>query len=335
MAPYTTSEQLHAAHSTLVKTFQSGKTKSIAWRKWQLKQMWWMVSDNEKAIAKALHSDLHRHDFESYYADIGGTKNDILATLSHLEEWAADTIPDAGFIFRTLGGARIRNEPLGVALIIGTWNFPFAVSFMPLVAAISAGCCAMLKPSEVSTASQDLMAEIVPKYLDQDAIQIVTGGPKEASLILEHRFDHIFYTGSPKVGKIVQAAAAKNLTPTVLELGGQAPAIVTTTADINIAAKRIAYTKFMNGGQVCLSTNHVLVDPKVHDQFVKKASFWMDQFMKGKGKDQAVRIINDRNYDRLAGLLSESKGQIAYGGNKDKEDKYIQPTVVTDVTMQG
>ena len=162
----------------------------------------------------ALHTDLNRHAFETHYADIGAVKADILTHLDNVEGWAADEIPDAGFLFGTLCKAYIRKEPLGVALIIGAWNFPLVVNLMPLMAAISAGCCAILKPSEIAAASQDLLADIIPKYLDSSAIRVVTGGPKETTLILEQRFDQIFYTGSPNVGKIIQKAAAKNLTPT-------------------------------------------------------------------------------------------------------------------------
>ena len=297
--------------------------------------MWWMVADNEEAIAKALHADLNRHDFESYYADIGGTKNDILAHLKNVEEWAADEIPDSGFLFKTLGGARIRKEPLGVALILGTWNFPFIVTLGPLIAAISAGCCAMVKPAETTVACQDLMAELISKYLDQEAIQVVTGGPKETTVILERRFDHIFYTGSPRIAKIIQAAAAKHLTPTVLELGGQAPCIVTPSADIDVAAKRIVFSKYLNSGQICLAANHVFVDPSVHDKFVERAIFWLGQYLKDEGQDQAVRIVNERNYDRLIGLLNQTGGKIAYGGKTDRGDKFIQQTIVTNVNMQG
>lgn len=180
----------------------------------QIKQLYWAIHDNEPAIASALHADLHRHDFETYYADIGSLKADILNHLSHVEEWAADDIPDAGFVFGTLCRARIRKEPRGVVLILGAWNFPFAVALMPLVAAISAGCCALVKPSEVAGASQDLIKDLVEKYMDPRAIRAVTGAAKETSLILEKRFDAIFFTGSSGIGRIVQLAAAKHLTPT-------------------------------------------------------------------------------------------------------------------------
>ena len=335
MSTYTSAEQAATAYSLLQQTFKSGKTKSIAWRKWQLKQVWWMVADNEEAIASALHSDLNRHDFESYWMDIGGVKRDVLYHIKSLETWAADEIPDAGFLFGTLCGARIRKEPLGVALILGTWNAPFVLLLRPMLAAIAAGCAVMVKPSEISTASQDLMANILPRYMDQEAIQILTGGPKETGLILERRFDMIFYTGSAKVAKLVSAAAAKHLTPTVLELGGQAPCIVTRSADIDTAAKRITYSKFLNSGQICLAANHVFVDPSVHDKFVERAIYWLGQYLKGDGKDQGTRIVNGRNYDRLVGLLNRSEGNVAYGGDKSREDKYIQPTLITDVTMQG
>ena len=214
MTAFTSQGELKEAYATLIKTFKTGVTKSLAWRKWQLKQLWWMICDNEKEIAAALHTDLNRPDFESYLFDIGSVKTDILDHLKNVEKWAADEIPDAGFLFGTLGGARIRKEPLGVALILGAWNVPFALTLMPLIAAISAGCCVLVKPSEISAASQDLMVEIFPKYLDAGAIRIATGGPKETTFILEQKFDQIFYTGSPNVGKIVQKAAAKNLTPT-------------------------------------------------------------------------------------------------------------------------
>ncbi len=159
-----------------------------------------------------------------------------------------------------------------MGLVIAPWNFPFILLIGPLVAAVSAGCCVMLKPSEIATASQDLLVEIVPRYLDQHAIQVVTGAAKETSMILERRFNHIFYTGSPNVARIVSAAAAKHLTPTVLELGGQNACFVTATADINLAAKRIIFSKYLNAGQICLSGNHVFIDPTVVRKFRSHSS---------------------------------------------------------------
>ena len=214
MTQFTTPEELSDAYTTLTSTFKTGLTKSLAWRKWQLKQIFWMIYDNEPAIVAALHEDLDRHDFETYFSDIGVLKTEILMHIAHVEEWSADDYPDAGFLLGTLCKARIRKEPLGVALVIGAWNFPFVVALSPLVAAVSAGCCVLVKPSEIAVASQNSMKELVDKYLDQRAIRAVTGGPKETTLILEKKFDLVFYTGSPNVGRMVQVAAAKQLTPT-------------------------------------------------------------------------------------------------------------------------
>lgn len=234
----------------------------------------------------------------------------------------------------TLSKARIRKEPLGVALIIGAWNYPLHLLVSPMVAAISAGCCVMLKPSEMAVACQDLLVKLVPKYLDPTAIKIVTGGPAETATILEHKFNHIFFTGSSKVARYITAAAAKHLTPTVLELGGQGPAIVTASANVDLAAKRIALGKFLNAGQICLSINHVFVDPAVHDQFIQRLKHWFDVYRNETG-DQMCRIINERNFDRLSSLLEKTDGKIFYGGKMDRAEKIMTPTVVTGVTVNG
>lgn len=331
---YTPANEVSEAYSTLFETFATGRTKTLEWRKWQLKQCWWMVTDNEKAILKALKKDLNRHEMESQSTDLMGLRKDILESIMHLEEWASDTIPDAGFLFGTLGKARIRKEPLGVALIIGAWNFPFLLLLQPMVAAISAGCCCMLKPSELAKESQNLLVDLIPRYLDASAVRLVTGGPKETGELLERRFNHVFFTGSSKVARYVAVAAAKHLTPMVLELGGQGPAIVTKSADVDLAAKRIAAGKFSNGGQICLSINHTFVDPEIHHEFVTRLAFWNDKFLDGS-RDGMAQIVNERNFDRLAGLLDSSKGEIIYGGQKDRKNLFINPTIVDKVDFSG
>jgi aldehyde dehydrogenase (NAD+) len=331
---YTTPAEFENAYKTLFKTFSTGKTKDLKWRKWQLKQLWWLVADNEEAFIQALKEDLNRPAFETSHADLLGMKMDILEHIENLEKWTADARPDAGFIFGKLGGARIRKEPLGVALIIGAWNFPLLLLMQPLIPAIAAGNCVMLKPSELATATEKLLVELVPKYLDQDAIRIVTGGPADTGRILEHRFNHIFFTGSSKVARFITAAAAKHLTPTVLELGGQGPAIVTASADVDLAAKSIALSKYQNAGQICLSTNHVFVDPKIHDEFVLRLEYWFDQFV-GDAPDSFTHIVNERNYDRLTNMVEATSGKIVYSGKNDKKTRYMHPTVVIDITLKG
>lgn len=334
---FTSQADFEDSYATVFRTFASGKTKPLTYRKWQLKQIWWMIEDNHAQILQALHADLHRSELESTTFDILGLKKDILDHIHNLELWTADTIPEAGFVFGTLGKARIRKEPLGVSLIIGSWNFPIIIALQPLVAAIAAGCCAIIKPSDLATNCANLIAEMVPKYLDGEAYRVVTAGPKEMEFILQHKFNHIFYTGSTKVGRIIALAAAAFLTPVTLELGGQGPAIVTESTDIDLAAKRIASTKFQNAGQICLSVNHVFVPKTIRTEFVEKLGGWFDTFLKDEKEnpEQMVRIINERNFDRLERMLEKTEGKIVYGGNRNREDKYIQPTVVTDVSMSG
>lgn len=230
---YTAKPEVDAATNTLRTTFRTGRTKSLKWRKWQLKQIFWMVSENEDRFTDALSADLGRHKFESFLVDVVTVKTEALDFIKHLEEWTADERTDSGFIFGTLMKAYLRHEPLGVAFIIGTCNFPFMLTLIPLIAAVAAGCTVLLKPSELAHQCEQLLVELIPKYLDTSAIRIVTGAAQETGYMLQQRFDHIFFTGSTAVAKHVAAAAAKYLTPTVLELGGQAPAIVTKTANIN------------------------------------------------------------------------------------------------------
>lgn len=222
-----------------------------------------------------------------------------------------------------------------MALIIGAWNFPFICTIEPLFAAIAAGNCVLLKPSEISAHSAELMVSLVRKYLDPDAIRIVTGGPSETSKILELKFNSILYTGSSKIGRIVATAAAKHLTPCILELGGQAPSIVTKSADVSLAAKRVAYTKFMNAGQICLATNHVFVEPEIHDEFVQKVVEWFEVFFERGPREQYSTIVNERNWERLTGMLDRTGGKIVRGGGREKEGLWLDPAVVTGVDVNG
>lgn len=190
----------------------------------------------------------------------------------------------------------------------------------------------MLKPSELAPVIQELLVDLVPKYLDPSAIRVVTGGPAETGHILTHKFNHIFYTGGGKVGRIIAEAAAKHLTPIVLELGGQAPVIVTKSANIDIAAKRIAHAKLTNSGQVCLNANHVFADPAVHDQLIERLRYWFDKFLEN-GDDSLSAIINERHFDRVSGLLKSTAGVVVYGGSTDRSRRHVQPTVVRDVMI--
>ena len=314
-----------------------------------------MIEDNEARVLQALKRDLNRHDLESTFTDIYTLKLEIMDFLKNLKRWTSTEKVDAGFILGFLGKARLRKDPLGVSLIIGAWNFPFVLLLQPLIAAIAAGlcisiassrykiqasvlsnqelgCCVMLKPSELAVQSGLLLQDLVPKYLDPLAIRIVTAGPTEMSYILEKHFNQIFFTGSSTVARFIAAAAAKHLTPTVLELGGQGPCVVTKSANIDLAARRITHSKFINAGQICLSVNHVFAEPEIMDQLVDRMAYWNDQYL-SQGNSDMCRIVNERNFSRLARLLEETKGQTVYGGDWNRNEKFIHPTIVKDITL--
>jgi aldehyde dehydrogenase (NAD+) len=332
MTQYTTRAEVDAALSALRSTFRSGRTKDIRYRKWQLKQLYWLVSDNVDALISALQSDLNSHEFEARFV-IKGLLEDVLDHIDHVETWAKDEVPDSGFVFAKLGKTVIRHEPRGVVFIIGAWNYPYTLTLQPLASAIAAGCCALVKPSEIAATTAKLMIDLAPKYLDSEAYAFVSGGASETQYMLTHKYDHIFFTGSTPIAKHIAAAAAKHLTPTVLELGGQGPAIVTQTADIDLAAKRIASAKFINAGQICLSVNHTFVHPSVHAQFLSRIKNWNQVFTSTSETDMST-IINERNHSRLTTMLDKTDGTVLCGGTSSASNPLkLFPTVVSNVQM--
>ncbi|KAL6229376.1 hypothetical protein BDW75DRAFT_245791 [Aspergillus navahoensis] len=328
--PFSSAADFQEALDTVRESFAAGITKNKQWRRHQLKRLWWMVEDNKDAICMALYKDLHKHRFESVMTDCAAIQNDIIHTLSMLDRWTADEKPARTDFLNFIGGTTVRKEPLGVSLIIGAWNYPMLLLLQPLIAALAAGCAVILKPSDVAVESQELLMRIVPEYLDQKGVQIISAGPQEMTYILQHRFNHIFFTGSAGVAKIVHAAASKHLTPVTLELGGQGPAIVCKSANIEVSARRIAATKFMNAGQICLNVNHVLVDPAVKDELVARLGHYFEVFIGESNQEPShyTSIINERNFDRLDGLLQKTKGQVVYGGNRNRDSLFFSPTIV-------
>ncbi|CEJ94923.1 Putative Aldehyde dehydrogenase [[Torrubiella] hemipterigena] len=331
---YNTAAEVDKAHATVTETFRSNATKDLTWRRTQLRKLWWLLQDNKERIADALKQDLNKHRQESVLVDVVGIQAACLEALANLKKWTADEKPRRTDPLNLVGGAVIRREPKGVSLIISAWNYPFMELLEPLIVAIAAGCAVVLKPSELAPASQDLLVEIVPKYLDSSAIQIVTAGPKDMDHLLSKKWAHIFFTGSTGVGKIIYAKAVENLSTVTLELGGRGPAIVTANANIDLSAKRIANTKFMNSGQVCVGVNHIFVDPKVKKPFIEALKKYFDQFLSGEESEPSycTRIVNDKNYGRLEALLEKSKGTVIYGGDRNPKTRYWGPTIVDNVT---
>ncbi|KAL2817632.1 putative succinate semialdehyde dehydrogenase [Aspergillus granulosus] len=322
-----------SAYKTLRNTFADGRTKNLAWRKWQLKQMYWLLDENEAEFQEAMYKDLHRHPFESLAYDLAETKGSILEALDNLEKWAkGEAPPHGGILWNWIGRAWIRKEPFGVALIIGAWNYPVGTLLTVAVSAIAAGNAVFLKPSEVASNTEALLIKLAAQYMDPAAIAIISAGPTEMGIILQNRFDFIFYTGSSRVGRIIAAAAAVHVTPTALELGGQAPAVVTRNADIDLAAKRIANAKLINLGQLCVDVNHVFAEPEIYDELNDRLQFWMAKLV-DEGRETLTHMVNHHHFDRLRSLLAKSNGTVVYTGKHDCESKFLHPTVVKDVTM--
>ena len=311
----------------LRKTFATGRTRDVAWRKQQLQALEKMVVDNEPAIAVALEQDLGRKPFEAWLADIASTASEAHDAAKNVGKWTKrkhrllekSQLP---------GRAWIEYEPFGTVLVIGAWNFPFALTLGPAIGAIAAGNAVVLKPSEVSPASSALMAELVPKYLDNDAIVVIEGDGAVSQELIAQGFDKLCFTGGTEIGRRVYEGAAKHLTPVTLELGGKSPVIVAADADIDVAAKRIAWTKLVNSGQICIAPDYVVADAKIRDELVDKIKAAVTTF---EANDPGgKRIVNQRHFDRLTASLAATKGTVAIGGGSDAATIKIQPTVVVD-----
>jgi aldehyde dehydrogenase (NAD+) len=315
----------------LRQTFESGRTRSLTWRREQLKALLAMLTEHEDEFVAALREDLGRHVMEAMAADVGVSRVHIQHLLRHFESWSKPTRVGPGLLSLP-AKAEIIHEPLGVALVIAPWNYPIQLLVEPLAAAISAGNCVVAKPSEVSSACSAVLARLLPRYLDDDAIAVVEGGVPETTALLENRFDHIFFTGSTSVGKVVMKAAAEHLTPVTLELGGKSPTIVCADADIEVAARRIVWGKLLNAGQTCIAPDYVLAERGVRDRLVDAMVQQLDSFY-GRDRQSSpdlARIIDGRHHGRLMGLLGSSGGTVVVGGEADLTERYIAPTIVVD-----
>ena len=308
--------------------FTGGVTRPLAWRRAQLTALKAMLTEQAGPFLDALYADLRKNAVEAQRAELDLVIGEIDHTLDNLDGWLA---PEGAELPSRLLPAegRVVRDPLGVVLIIGPWNYPLQLVLAPLVGALAAGNVAVLKPSELSPAVSAAIAEHVPAYVD--GVKVVEGAVPETTALLEQKFDHIFYTGNGVVGRIVMTAAAKHLTPVTLELGGKSPAVVEPGADLAVTAQRLAYGKFANAGQTCVAPDYVLAVGGTGPELAKQLGTTIRAMY---GDDPAAspaygRIINERHFDRLAGLLDS--GHAVVGGQHDRADRFIAPTVLTDV----
>ncbi|XP_049876614.1 aldehyde dehydrogenase, dimeric NADP-preferring isoform X2 [Pectinophora gossypiella] len=314
-------------------SFNRGVTKPIEWRRKQLQSLLRMYEENQNAMIDALAKDLRRSKMEAVLLEVDYLINDLRNTLHNLNDWVKPVRPPKGLV-NILDDVVIYNDPYGVALVIGAWNYPLQLLLLPMSGAIAAGNAVIVKPSELSVHCAQFIAEMLPKYLDNEAVLVVEGGPAETTELLKQKFDYIFYTGGTNVGKIVYEAATKNLTPVTLELGGKSPVYIDNTVDIIVTARRILWGKFINAGQTCIAPDYILCSREVQDKFVEASKKVLKEWY---GDDpqkspDLCRIVNNRHFSRLQALLDASKDKVAVGGNYDPQDKFIEPTILANVS---
>ncbi len=308
----------------------TGRTRSLEWRTAQLEGLVRFLGEREGEIADALASDLGRSSFESWFGDVAPPKGEAEVALKNLRRWMRPRnrrVPLAQMPTR----ARIQYEPLGVVLVIGPWNYPMNLSLAPMVAALAAGNCVVLKPSELAPATSRLLAEVLPDHLDRDAVAVIEGDGVVTQHLLSLGFDHAFFTGGTEIGRKIMEGAAATLTPVTLELGGKSPAIVMADADLDVVARRIAWVKLMNSGQTCIAPDYVLVEESVKEILIDKLRSAMRAFT--AEEPGGKKIVNRRQFDRLAGYLEQTRGTVVEGGVSDAEALTITPTILVDPSV--
>ncbi|MAP53490.1 aldehyde dehydrogenase [Altibacter sp.] len=311
--------------------FNTHSTKELSFRLEQLEKLGHVLTTHEQQLNEAIFKDFKKSPIENYITELALLLKEIKDIKNNLHYWARKkrvatnlaNFPAASYLYP---------EPLGVCLVIGAWNYPYQLSFAPVIAAIAAGNTVVLKPSELPSHTSSLMATLVKDHFDPAFFTVVEGGVEATTELLDQKFDKIFFTGSTKVGKIVYKAAAKNLTPVTLEMGGKSPAIIMKDAHLKMTVKRLIWAKFLNSGQTCIAPDYVMIEESIEEEFLKLAK---EEILSAKyafENDNYVQIINESNFDRLVGLLDPDK--IYYGGKTDKDNRYIQPTLMFNVTFE-
>lgn len=314
--------------------FKSQATKNLDYRKSLLKNLLRIVQEKEHDILAALYADFKKSEYESVMTETSIVISELKASLKNLNSWAKPKHVFPAFL-NFPSSSKIYKEPYGTVLIIAPWNYPYQLALAPLIGAIAAGNTVVLKPSELTPRTSKVLKEIIEAVFDPQLVAVVEGGVDVSSALLEERWDYIFFTGSVQVGKIIAKAAAKFLTPITLELGGKNPCIIDDTASISLAAKRIVWGKCINGGQTCIAPDYLLIHEKVKEQFVQ---CYQDEITKAYGlnpqeSEDYPRIVNQKNFDRLAKMLVNEK--ILVGGNTDRDTLYIAPTLIDNPSIDS
>ncbi|KAI0749987.1 aldehyde dehydrogenase [Daedaleopsis nitida] len=330
---YTPLDEIPKIHETARRAFNSGRTKSIPFRKQQIARMGYMIKDNEARFKEALRIDLGRHDLETEFFDFGPVYKEVRIAYDNVEKWTKPVNVEFNLSWFAMG-PKMKAEPKGVVLIVPAFNLPLFLSMIPLAGVLAAGCAAVIKPSEANPTVNKLLAELVPKYLDPELVQVVQGAVAETTKALELRWNHIIYIGGGQVARIIAAAAAKHLTPVTLELGGKNPVVVDPNVDLKMTARRLLWGRAINAGQVCTAPEYVLVPRKIQDALIAEfqeayTTFYPDG---PENSDSLSRIVSQKHAARIKGLLDNTKGEIILGGKVDVEKRYVAPTIVNNVS---
>ncbi|KAH7566319.1 hypothetical protein JRO89_XS08G0137500 [Xanthoceras sorbifolium] len=334
--------ELEDGLAELRQTFKSGRTRNAAWRKNQLRALIQLIHDKEDKIFEALLQDLGKHPVESYRDEIGIIEKSAVNALNCLEKWMAPKKSRLPLLFFPAKG-EVMSEPLGVVLIFASWNFPISLALDPVIGAIAAGNTVVLKPSELAPECALFLAEFVPLYLDCKAIKVIGGGADVGEQLLQQKWDKIFFTGSPRVGRVVMSAAAKHLTPVTLELGGKCPVIVDTLSspsDIKVTVKRVIGGKWGPcSGQACIGVDYVLVEEKFAPTVIDLLKKTIKKFYGDNPKDSKniCRIVNKHHFGRLHKLLKDPlvAASIIHGGSLDEEKLIIEPTILLNPPLDA
>jgi len=311
-------------------TFRTGLTRPVSWRKEQLKQLLQFLNDHEQDLLDALKKDLGKHPSEARLTELQFLRSDIKHTLASIASWVRPQRVKTPMLAWP-AKSELVPEPLGTVLILGAWNYPVQLLLAPLIAAIAAGNCAVIKPSEHAKHVAQVMGKHLPNYLDASAIRVVNGEVDVSSELTQLPFDHIFYTGGEQAARAILAAAAPNLTPVALELGGKSPAVVLADSDIKVSARRIVWGKFLNAGQTCIAPDYVLVEEAVKAELIEQLTSAINEFYGDdpQTSDDYGRIIHQAHYQRLVDSLKDQ--HILHGGDFSKRERYIAPTLVDNV----
>lgn len=320
---------IHSALEAQNTFFASGATRPVEFRMEMLRRLRRAIEDNDAAISAALLADLNKQPSETYMCETGLVLEEIGYHLRHLKSWCRPRLAAASMA-QLPGIGRIFPEPYGVVLIMAPWNYPVQLCLMPLIGAISAGNCAVVKPSAYAPESSRVISKIIVEAFPPEYVTVIEGGRAENQALLEEKFDYIFFTGSPAVGHLVMERAAKNLTPLTLELGGKSPVIVDKSANLKLAARRVAFGKVLNAGQTCVAPDYLLIERSVRDEFIAEYKNALASFFPRGDMGKMVRIINDKHFERLAPVLAS--GRAVIGGRADKATRFIEPTLLVDVT---